>query len=226
MAAAALSVLRKGVCTHPAGEKAGVLPPDVFPLAVLRPASPACHQPERVHAVPVFSGLRRQSVRQRHRAMSAQYHAPRAGGRAMRRAGATALKVLEKTRRVYGLWKNPAAGQINEQRWVGRGQCGGQCLRSQFWCGVECPREAAGSAPFVRGRSPQSSSTWTWRQPSWRSQCAVMCARTPSVSVRTRVAWRTPTHSSVACINCPPGAERNPARCPASYSAGLRTSSR
>ena len=63
--------------------------------------------------------------------------------------------------------------------------------------------------------------------PSMRlSQAAVIGARTRSASIRTSCALRVPTNASVAWTSWPPGAQRAPGKCPASYSAGVRTSSR
>ena len=63
----------------------------------------------------------------------------------------------------------------------------------------------------VRSSSPPST-TNTSRWPIWRSQPAAMRARTPSSSSRARRALRTPIQESVACTNCPPGAETLPGR--------------
>ena len=53
-----------------------------------------------------------------------------------------------------------------------------------------------------------------------------MAARPPPSSSRMITAPRTGAYQSVSWTSWPPGADRNPGRCPFSYSSGVRTSNR
>ena len=77
-----------------------------------------------------------------------------------------------------------------------------------------------------RSRDPSAASTNTSRQPMRFSHAPVISARASNGSASTMRAPSVPAYWSVAWTSCPPGAETAPGRCPASYSAGSRTSKR
>jgi hypothetical protein len=84
----------------------------------------------------------------------------------------------------------------------------------------------AGPGPRSENRLAGASSSTQVSHPIWASQDPVAAARVPSSSTNTMRAARTGAWWSVSCTSCPPGAETNPARCPARNSSGERTSNR
>jgi len=83
---------------------------------------------------------------------------------------------------------------------------------------------AGAHGPGTGGPAAGLSRRITTSQPICASQKAVIAARPPSSSASTIRAPRTGPNQSVSCTSWPPGAGRNPARCPAWYSSGERTS--